>query len=208
MVLYCKTIHILCSRFNPFDCLFLLHPLVLLLGYSGILEVCVRAMCILLFLTDESSYQLFGKSCDNRIVRMHVCVHALYCVLQSVCKHLYVIAALSPVASPPDQQGNETRGESVSVCEWKLWKLCINMDAGVDGNGVESIFICNTMSKVHSKSNVKSDILGAHIFSLCVCTFSILLDRTYFCCLSLTNQCFILYSNKLLLPSFDLPFHR
>lgn len=50
----------------------------------------------------------------------------------------------------------------------------------MDGNGVESIFICNTMSKVHSKSDVKSDILGAHIFSLCVCTFSILLDRTYF----------------------------
>lgn len=71
-----------------------------------------------------------------------------------------------------------------------------------------SIFICKTMSEVHSKSNVKSDIMGAHIFSLCVCTFSILLDRTYFICFLLTNQCFILYSNKLLLPSFDLPFHR
>ncbi len=58
-----------------------------------------------LFLTDEASYQLFGKSCDNMlswIICMHVCVYAFYCVQQSVCEYLYVIAALSPVASPPD----------------------------------------------------------------------------------------------------------
>lgn len=61
----------------------------------------------------------------SRIVCMHVCVHALYIVFRNLCASIfYVIAALSPLARPPDPCIEWERGNEMNE---KLKNWCINM---------------------------------------------------------------------------------